>query len=109
MLEITAFSFQYSANGYSAKQFRKQRAEAKPYEGIFKKSRILHGLDATEASDDASNDSDTNEPTVINFNQVLNDAELLEACGGRTAHKLVFLPPPPFPPHSLTLFTYIVG
>ncbi|KAJ6640817.1 G patch domain-containing protein 4 [Pseudolycoriella hygida] len=80
-------SIEYSASGYSAKQFSKQKAEGKSYDGNFKKSKkVLHGLNASDSdsSDDACK-MKASSPAI--FTNVLSDKELVAACGGRTAHK----------------------
>lgn len=59
-----------------------QKKKGITYDGTFKKSQTLDDINI--ARDDLNTDTPK---TTIPHTHVLSDKELMEACGGRTAHK----------------------
>lgn len=73
---------QYSAQGYSARQYMMQKKKGITYDATFNQSKSLDGINI------ACDDLDTDAPkTTTSYTHILSDKELMKACGGRTAHK----------------------
>ncbi|KAI7806295.1 G patch domain-containing protein 4 [Triplophysa rosa] len=81
-----------SSNGLiSNKKPRKaQQAKSMLYGSFVKSATLLSGQEHTEKtsdSDDSSNSEDEDQKLDLSSTTKLSDADLIKACGGRTAHK----------------------